>query len=124
LLTSWAYAKIKKVLFFSLISKATAQSNSLTGNIIRYQAPSELVRGFVRVAFLGAGITTLFVFIWGGFKFILSGGDEEKREGAKRTVISGLIGLIIVALTPLVINLLITFLGIQVDFSILNIPIP
>jgi hypothetical protein len=117
----------KVVLPFSLIPKTAAQSdslNSLTGNIIRYQAPSELITGFVRIAFLGAGLTTLFVLIWGGFKFILSGGDEEKEEGAKRTIISGLIGLTIVILAPLLINLLTVLFGIQIDFSILNVPIP
>lgn len=111
------------VLLFSLISKTAAQTDSLTSNIIRYQAPIELLRGFIRVAFLGAGIATLFVLIWGGFKFILSGGDEEKSESAKRTIISGLVGFAIVVLTPLVVNLLTTVFGIQPDFSILNTPI-
>ena len=40
-------------------------------------------------------VVALAVFLWGVVKFILSGGDEEKRKSAKHLIVYGLIGLFV-----------------------------
>jgi hypothetical protein len=106
-----------------VVPRVFAQTNDLTGNLVRYHNLADFIRAFIRVAFMVGGITTLFVIMWGGLKFITSGGDEEKMAAAKRTIISGLIGLAIIALAPMIINLLTAFFGIPLDTTLLDQPV-
>jgi len=59
-------------------------------------------------------ISALLVFgflIWGGFDWITSGGDKGKTDKARQKIVSAIIGLIIVAASYAVLNLVIRFLG-------------
>ncbi len=49
--------------------------------------------------FAFAGIVTLFFVVFGGFKFLTSGGEKEKVEGARKTITWALIGLIVIFLS-------------------------
>jgi len=42
------------------------------------------------------GIITVVMLLWGGFKWMLAGGREEKVAEAKRTIISCIVGLVII----------------------------
>jgi hypothetical protein len=42
------------------------------------------------------GILTVVILLWGGFKWMLAGGKEGKVAEARRTIISCIIGLIII----------------------------
>jgi len=42
------------------------------------------------------GIILLLMFVWGGFLFMTSGGDDEQRSKAKSTILNAVIGLIII----------------------------
>jgi hypothetical protein len=44
------------------------------------------------------------MIIWGGFKYITSGGDTGNVSGAKNTLIFAIVGLIIVALAQFVVH--------------------
>lgn len=49
------------------------------------------------VSLLGLiGITLFIVLIWGGFKYILSGGNPETTASARRTITLAIVGLIII----------------------------
>jgi hypothetical protein len=50
------------------------------------------------------GIAAVIMIIWGGFKYITSGGDSGKVTGAKNTIIYAIIGLIIVALAQFIVK--------------------
>lgn len=50
------------------------------------------------------GVVAVIMIIFGGFKYITSGGTSEKVTGAKNTILYGLIGLIIVALAQVIIK--------------------
>ncbi|MEK7573678.1 MAG: hypothetical protein AAB531_04605 [Patescibacteria group bacterium] len=67
---------------------------------------------------VGAAITLLFVIavvvalgflVWGGLKWILSGGDKSAVEGARNTIVAAIVGLIIVFLSYFILNLVLTF---------------
>lgn len=51
------------------------------------------------------GTFALFLFIFAGFKFMNSGGDPKKLEGARNTLIYGILGLLIVLFSFFIINL-------------------
>jgi hypothetical protein len=48
------------------------------------------------------------MIIYGGFRYITSGGDSGRVGSAKNTLIYAIVGLIIVALAQLIVNFVIT----------------
>jgi len=50
------------------------------------------------------GVVAVIMIIWGGFKYITSGGDSNKVSGAKNTIIYAIIGLIVVALSQFIVQ--------------------
>lgn len=60
-----------------------------------------------------AVIVALFFLVWGGIKWITSGGDKTGVEGARNTIIAAIVGLIIAFLAYLIINFVGGFFGIN-----------
>jgi hypothetical protein len=59
-----------------------------------------------------AVVIALAYLIWGGIKWIMSGGDKGNVETARNTIVAAIIGLIIVFLSWFIINfILTTFFG-------------
>lgn len=64
------------------------------------------VIGFVvTIAFILAVLIALLFLIWGGIKWITSGGDKAGVEAARNQIIAAVIGLIIVFLAFFILNL-------------------
>lgn len=49
------------------------------------------------------GVISVIMVIWGGFKYITSGGDSNKVTSAKNTILYALIGLVIVVLAQVIV---------------------
>lgn len=66
----------------------------------------------INVALGFLGIIAVVIVLLGGFKYMISGGNEEKTTEAKNLIVSGIIGLAIIlsawAITGFVISRLIT----------------
>ena len=54
------------------------------------------------------GITAIIMVIYGGFRYITSGGDSGKVGNAKNTLIYAIVGLIIVALAQFLVHYVLT----------------
>lgn len=67
-----------------------------------------------------AVILSLFFLIWGGVKWILSGGDKSAVESARNTIIAALIGLIIAFLAYFILSIILGFFGLSL--SALQLP--
>jgi len=67
----------------------------------------------VKYLFSGAGIIAAGGIVFGGFQMVMSAGNEGLVQAGKKTVTNSLIGLIIVLLAVLMVQTLITFLGLQ-----------
>ena len=64
---------------------------------------------------LGLGGVILFIMlIVGGFKFITAGGDPKVIEGAKKTLTYAIAGIVLVALSFLILRFISTFTGVDV----------
>jgi hypothetical protein len=50
------------------------------------------------------GVVAVIMIIWGGFKYITSGGSDTSVASAKKTILFALIGLVIVALSQLIVK--------------------
>jgi len=59
------------------------------------------------------GSVALLFFIYGGFVFILSGGNEKRVEEGKQILLNAVIGLVIVFASYLIIQFSLTLLGVK-----------
>lgn len=66
----------------------------------------------VALAFTIIIIIALFLLLWGGIKWISSGGDKTKIEGARKTITYTIIGLILVFLSFFIVNLVTGIFGV------------
>lgn len=55
-----------------------------------------IIARIIRVLLSFLGILALGIVLWGGFKYMTSGGVEDKVKSAKKLMVSGLIGLVII----------------------------
>jgi heme O synthase-like polyprenyltransferase len=58
-----------------------------------------------------ASLVAMFFIIFGGFKFLTSGGDPKQVEGARKTLTYAIIGLILIFLAFAIIKLVGTITG-------------
>ena len=74
----------------------------------------------VLVIFVVATLIALFFLIWGGVKWIMSGGDKGKVETARSTLIAALIGLVVTFLSFFILSLILGLFGLNLG----NLEIP
>lgn len=65
----------------------------------------ELINKGIALVILAAGFLSIVFMLWGGIRFIISGGKEDKVKSAVHSIRYALIGLIVTILSITVINL-------------------
>ena len=65
---------------------------------------SGIIKLIVTIVSILVGVVAVIMIIWGGMKYITSGGESSKITGAKNTIIYALIGLVIVALAQFIVK--------------------
>lgn len=65
--------------------------------------------------FVVAIIIALVFLIYGGLKWVVSGGDKGKVEEARGTIIAAVIGLVVVFLSYLILNFVLSLFGISLS---------
>jgi hypothetical protein len=65
---------------------------------------NNLIRQIINIFSVIVGIVAVIMIIYGGFKYITSGGDSGNVTGAKNTILYAIIGLIIVALAQFIVR--------------------
>jgi len=68
-----------------------------------------LVGGIIQVLFIIAILAALFFLIYGGIRWITSGGDKGKVDQARSTIVAALVGLIIAFLAFAITNFVLIF---------------
>jgi hypothetical protein len=63
--------------------------------------------------FGAAGLLLLLYLVWGGFSYMLSGGDPKGTESAKQKITNALVGFTIVFVAYWLVQILGTILGIR-----------
>ena len=79
-----------------------------------------LISAFVIIALVVAALIFFFMLIFGGIKYITSGGDKAKAESARGMITAALIGLVIVFAAWAIVQLVEAFFGVNV----LNLNVP
>ena len=68
------------------------------------ESVNEIVGTVINVFSIVVGIVAVIMIIWGGFKYITSGGDSGNISAAKNTILFAIVGLIIVALAQIIVR--------------------
>ncbi len=68
------------------------------------QRIQDIVTTIVNIFSVIVGIVAVIMIIYGGFKYITSGGDSGNITSAKNTIIYAIIGLVIVALAQFLVQ--------------------
>lgn len=84
-------------------------------------ADGALIQTLLTLAFVIATLIALAFLIYGGIKWITSGGDKSAVEGARNMIVAALVGLVIVFLSYLILNFVLNFFGLG-DLGGLIIP--
>lgn len=96
----------------NLCSGSTAASDSASGSCTTHGDPTTglttLAKTVTKWFSIIVGAVSIVMIIYGGFRYITSGGSSEKVGSAKNTLIYAIIGLVIVALAQLIVNVVIT----------------
>lgn len=69
---------------------------------------SSILRRVTEIFTIIVGAVSVIMIIYGGFRYITSGGDSAKVTSAKNTIMYALIGLIIVAVAQVIIRFVFT----------------
>lgn len=65
---------------------------------------NDLLTQVINIFSVIVGVIAIFMIIFGGLKYITSGGESGNVSGAKNTIIYALIGLVIVALAQFIVH--------------------
>lgn len=74
-------------------------------------AISNFLSNAITLIYSLAGVALVFVFLWGAFEWMASGGDKEKVAAARSKIINGVIGIILFAVAFAALRILGQFTG-------------
>ena len=80
----------------------------------------DFVSAAIQAVIVIAGLLTFAFLVWGGVEWLTSGGDKEKYEAARGRITAAVIGLVIVVAAWAIMNVIGSFLNI--DMKGLEIP--
>lgn len=74
------------------------------GNTGGTQKINDIITNVVNIFSAVVGVVSVIMIIFGGFKYISSGGDSGKVGEAKNTIVYAIIGLVVVALAQFIVQ--------------------
>lgn len=72
------------------------------------RSAGDLAKDFVNIMLFAIGILAVIMLIWGGIRYVLSGGDSGAVSSAKKTILYAVVGLIVAILAYAIVNFVIT----------------
>jgi hypothetical protein len=76
---------------------------------LKINSASGIVGVIIQTLMLIAIIVSIFFLIYGGIRYITSGGDKGKIDQARSTLVAALVGLVISLLAFFIVNLVLIF---------------
>lgn len=86
----------------SNVTPPNAATGSLTDNI----------KNIINVMLLIIGIVAVIMLIVGGFRYVLSNGNEKAVSGAKDTILYAVIGIVVALLSFAIVNFVLARFGV------------
>ena len=69
----------------------------------------ELIVGLINLIFILSVVVALLYLIWGGFKWLTSGGDKTAVQGAREHLVAAIVGLVVIFLSYFILNFVVGF---------------
>ena len=85
-----------------------SDSNCFDQDVNGQTSLESIARKIINLFSIIVGIVAVIMIIYGGFRYITSGGDSGRVGNAKNTLIYAIIGLIIVALAQFIVHFVLT----------------
>lgn len=82
---------------------------------------TNFIPALIGLLFALAVVIAVIYLIWGGIKWIMSGGDKQALQTAREHVIAAIVGLVLVFLTYFIINFIIKFILPGSNVSLTNL---
>ena len=86
------------------IASATGSGSGSCGGSTSNTGLTNLAKKVVNIFSIIVGVVAVIMIIYGGFRYITSGGDTGNVGNAKNTLIFAVVGLIIVALAQFIVH--------------------
>lgn len=75
--------------------------------------PDGVITQLTSIALAIVGALSVIMLIWGGVRYIISGGDSKKITDAKNTILYAIIGLVIAVFAYAIIRFVLNTLGVS-----------
>ena len=85
-----------------------ARADSMPTELI---GPEGVFTRITNVVLYIVGTISVIMLVWGGVRYIISGGDSKKITDAKNTILYAIIGLIIAVLAFAIVNFVLNAIG-------------
>jgi cytochrome bd-type quinol oxidase subunit 2 len=69
---------------------------------------NSLIKNIINIFSLIVGVVAVIMIIFGGFRYITSGGNDSSVGSAKNTILYAVVGLVIVALAQIIVRFVLT----------------
>ena len=113
-------------LFLTTAGTVSAQKICPTGNFanlcnLKAESSGKIIGNVVQIMLIIAIVLALLFFIYGGIRWISSGGDKGKVDQARGTLTAAVVGLVIALLAFFILNI-VTFVVTGKSFTTFTIP--
>lgn len=76
-----------------------------------FDGPSAIIPRAINLMLFIVGVLAIFMMIYGGIRYVLSGGDGNKVKDAKNTILYAIVGLVVAILGYAVVNWVVSVVG-------------
>lgn len=76
-----------------------------------FEGSTAIVPRIINLMLFIVGVLAIFMMIYGGIRYVLSGGDNGKVKDAKNTILYAIVGLIVAILGYAIVNWVVSVVG-------------
>lgn len=76
-----------------------------------FDGPAAIIPKVINIMLFIVGVLAVFMMIYGGIRYVLSGGDNTKVKDAKNTILYAIVGLIVAILGYAIVGWIVSMLG-------------
>lgn len=77
----------------------------------------DTINNLIKMALSFLGLLAVIIILWGGFLWMTAAGDDTKLEKAKKLILSGIVGVVIILAAYIIASFVINTIGGQLGAS-------
>ncbi|HLD27083.1 MAG TPA: hypothetical protein VJB63_03960 [Patescibacteria group bacterium] len=96
-----------------IVQKIIINGNVIQGPLEGINTLADLINIIVLFIYPFAGILLFIYLVWGGYEYLLSGGNPEKVKGAQGKLTSAIIGFILLFVSYVLVQIIVRIFGLN-----------